>query len=81
MVAISWIIRIILILVSLGLIVVVLLQKSKQAGMGALAGGDSFSLKGKAKGSEALLEKLTKIGTAAFMILAVLLMVITKYFL
>jgi len=50
MVVIAWIIRILLILVSIGLVVLVTMQKAKQAGLGSLAGGDSFSLKGKSKG-------------------------------
>ena len=81
MVVVSWIIRIILLLVSIGLTAIVLLQKGNQGGMGAIAGGDSFAMKGKAKGRDALLAKLTKIGAACFMVLARLLAVVTKYFL
>ena len=82
MVVVSWIIRIILDIVAVGLVVVVLLQKGKEANLGALAGGgDSFAAKGKAKGKDAMLEKLTKIGMISFMVLAILLAIITKFFL
>jgi preprotein translocase subunit SecG len=77
----TWIIRVILWLVSIGLIIIVLLQKGKEGGISAITGGDSFAMKGKAKGKDALLQKLTKIAAIAFMVLAVALAVITKFFL
>lgn len=77
----SWIIRIILDVVAVGLVLVVLLQRGSEGGLGAIAGGgDAFSAKGKAKGKDALLQKLTKYGIIGFMVLAVLLAVITRYF-
>jgi len=78
MVVIAWIIRILLILVSSGLVVLVTMQKAKQAGLGSLAGGDSFSLKGKSKGKEAALNKFTWIGMIVFVVLSIALAVIAK---
>ena len=69
------VIKIALVIVSVLLIVVVLLQKTKSAGMGAAFGGDtaSFTAKGKAASKEAKLQKLT-IGLAiALGVLAILL--------
>ncbi len=61
----------VLILISIALIVLVLLQQSKQQGLsGAIAGGaDTFFGKNKGRTTEAKLEKVTKVLTAAFVIL------------
>ena len=58
---ISLIIKIALLAISVLLILVVLLQKSKSSGMGAAYGGDtvSFTAKGKAASREAKLKKIT----------------------
>ena len=55
------IIRIALMLISILLVVVVLLQKTKSSGLGASFGGEttSFTQKGKAASREAKLQKLT----------------------
>ena len=69
------IIKIALVVISILLIVVVLLQKTKSSGMGSAFGGDtaSFTAKGKAASKEAKLQKLT-IGLAIAMgVLAILL--------
>lgn len=71
----SLIIKIALLVVSVLLIVVVLVQKTKSSGMGAAFGGDtaSFTAKGKAASREAKLQKVT-IGLAiALGVLALLL--------
>lgn len=65
--------KIILVLVSLGLIAVVLLQSGKSAGLSGSIGGGAEQLLGKkkARGMDALLEKLT-IGLAtSFILLAI----------
>ena len=70
------ILTIVLVLVSIGLIVVVLMQEGKNAGLGSLAGGageNSYVAQNKGRTREGKLAKYTKIMVAAFMILALLL--------
>lgn len=61
----------VLILISIALIVLVMLQESKQQGLsGAIAGGaDTFFGKNKGRTTEAKLVKLTKIFAAVFIVL------------
>jgi len=67
----EYILGIILIVISLAMIVAVLLQQSKAAGLsGAIAGGaDTFFSKHKGRANEAKLVKATKILGALFFIL------------
>ncbi len=67
----EYILGAVLIIISLVLIVLVLLQQSKQQGLsGAIAGGaDTFFGKNKSRTIEAKLEKITKILCAAFIAL------------
>ena len=69
------IIRIAFVLISILLIVVVLVQKTKSSGMGAAFGGEttSFTNKGKAAGREAKLQKLTIILAIVVGVLALVL--------
>ena len=69
------IIRIALMLISILLVVVVLLQKTKSSGLGASFGGEtnSFNTKGKAASREAKLQKLTIILAIIVGVLALLL--------
>lgn len=69
------IIRIALVVISILLIVVVLVQKTKSSGMGAAFGGEtqSFTNKGKAAGREAKLQKLTIILAIIVGVLALVL--------
>jgi len=69
------IIRIALMLISVLLVVVVLLQKTKSSGLGASFGGDtaSFTTKGKAASREAKLQKLTIILAIIVGVLALVL--------
>ena len=69
------IIRIALMLISVLLIVVVLLQKTKSSGLGSSFGGEttSFTQKGKAASREAKLQKLTVILAIIVGVLALLL--------
>ena len=62
-----------LILASIFIVIVVLLQESKSAGLsGAIAGGaDTFFGKNKSRTIEAKLAKLTKIVAVVFFILAI----------
>jgi len=69
------IIRIALMLISVLLVVVVLLQKTKSSGLGSSFGGEttSFTQKGKAASREAKLQKLTIILASIVGVLALLL--------
>lgn len=62
----------ILAIISIGLIVVVLMQSGKSAGLsGAIAGGAEHLMgKAKARGLDALLNRLTTILATLFMVLA-----------
>lgn len=62
----------ILAIISIGLIVVVLMQSGKSAGLsGAIAGGAEHMMgKAKARGLDALLSRLTTILATLFMVLA-----------
>lgn len=66
--------KILLVLVSLGLIAVVLLQSGKSAGLSGSIGGGAEQLLGKkkARGIDAVLEKLTIALAVSFILLAVI---------
>ena len=67
------IIGILLFITALVLIVTVLLQESKQNGIGAVSGAaETFFGKNKAKGLEAKLALITKICAVAFVVLAII---------
>ena len=74
------IIRFALMLISILLVVVVLLQKTKSSGLGASFGGEtqSFTTKGKAASREAKLQKLTIILAIIVGVLALVLTIFTK---
>lgn len=71
------IIRIALMVISVLLVIVVLLQKTKSSGLGASFGGEtqSFTAKGKAASREAKLQKLTILLAAIVGALALVLTV------
>ena len=74
----STIITIALVLVAILLIITVLLQKTKSAGMGSAFGGDtqSFTARGKAASREAKLQKATIILAAIMGVLAIVLSIL-----
>ena len=73
MTALSIIISIVLILVSLVLIVAVLMQQGQRQGLGAIGGGaETFLGKNKAKSVEGKLALITKASAAAFVVLAII---------
>jgi len=76
----QWIFNILLIVVSIALIILVLAQQGKQAGLsGAIAGGaETFFGKKKARSIEGLLEKLTKICAVIFLVLALAMLLIQQ---
>lgn len=74
MAVLKMILTIVFILVSVVLTVVVLMQQGKNAGLGAIAGGsETYWGKNKGRSMEGMLEKITKILIAVFIILAAVL--------
>lgn len=67
--------KILLVIASIGLIIVVLLQSGKSAGLSGAIGGGAEQLMGKqkARGIDALLGKLTVVFAICFMFFAILL--------
>ena len=72
------IITICLLIVSVLLVIVVLLQKTKSSGMGTVFGGEtqSFTSKGRAASREAKLQKLTVIFAIILGVLATVLTIV-----
>ena len=80
MTALSIIIDILLILVSIVLIVTVLMQEGQRQGLGAIGGGaETFFGKNKAKSMEGRLQKYTKIAAAVFIVLAIVATIVTAH--
>ena len=74
MAALRVVLTIIFILVSLALLVIVLMQEGKSAGLGAISGAaETYWGKAKGRSMEGMLEKITKYLAIAFMLLAVVL--------
>ena len=68
------IVSVIFVLICLALIVIILLQEGKSAGLGSISGmADSYWGKNKGRSMEGTLEKFTKAGAILFMVLAVVL--------
>ena len=71
MTALQYVLAIVIILVSIAIIALVMLQESKQQGLGAIGGAaDSFFGKNKGKTMDAKLVKFTKLIGAIFFVLA-----------
>ena len=78
--ALAIIFNIVLILISIVLIAVVLMQQGQRQGLGAIAGGaETFFGKGKAKGLDAKLAKITKIAAIAFIVLAIACTIVVSH--
>lgn len=77
----STIIKIILCLFSLFLIIVVLLQSGNKTGLSGAVGGGAEMLvgKSKARGMDSILAKMTRVAAVGFMILAVALVVLSRF--
>ncbi|MBR3825195.1 MAG: preprotein translocase subunit SecG [Lachnospiraceae bacterium] len=74
MAALRVILTILFIIVCIAIIVLVLLQEGKSAGLGALSGAaESYWGKNKARTMQGMLVKLTKIFGVLFMVLAIVL--------
>ena len=68
------ILSVLFILICIFLIVVILLQEGKSAGLGAISGmADSYCGKNKGRSMEGNLQKFTTIAVVLFMVLALLL--------
>ena len=68
------VLTVIFVLVSIALVVLVLMQEGKSAGLGAIAGAaETYWGKNKGRSMEGTLVRLTKILAAAFILLAVIL--------
>ena len=80
MTAVSIIIDIALILISIVLIVTVLMQEGQRQGLGAIGGGaETFFGKNKAKSMEGRLQNYTKIAAAIFIVLAIVATIVTAH--
>ncbi len=68
------ILSVIFVLICLALIVIILLQEGKSAGLGSISGmADTYWGKNKGRSMEGTLEKFTKAAAVLFMLLAVVL--------
>ena len=68
------ILSVIFVLICLALIVIILLQEGKSAGLGSISGmADTYWGKNKGRSVEGTLEKFTKAAAVLFMVLAVVL--------
>ena len=78
----EYILGAVLIVISIVLVLIVLLQQSKQQGLsGAIAGGaDTFFGKNKGRTMEAKLEKITKVLCAAFIVLTLVTTILVGFF-
>ena len=75
------ILSIVLALDCIALIVLVLMQQSKSAGLSGVIGGGAETFFGKKKASsyEGKMENLTKVTGAVFMVLAIVLLIIQRF--
>lgn len=74
MAVVKTILTVVFIIISVALTVIILMQESKSAGLGAIAGAaDTYWGKNKGRSMEGMLVKITKILAVFFMLLAVVL--------
>ena len=77
MAALKIVLTIIFILVCIALVVLVLMQEGKSAGLGAISGAaETYWGKNKGRSMEGTLEKFTKFAAAAVLVLALVLNII-----
>ena len=73
------VIGVVLLISALIMIVTILMQQSRQQGLGAIGGGaETFFGKNKARGMEARLAMITKIASGVFIVLSLIMVAITK---
>ena len=80
MTALSIILDIVLILISLVLIAAVLMQQGQRQGLGAIAGGaETFFGQNKSRGLDGKLQKITKIAAVVFIVLAIVTTIVVAH--
>ena len=80
MTALSIILDIVLILISLVLIAAVLMQQGQRQGLGAIAGGaETFYGKNKSRVLDGKLQKITKIAAVVFIVLAIVTTIVVAH--
>ena len=80
MTALSIILDIVLILISLVLIASVLMQQGQRQGLGAIAGGaETFFGKNKTRGLDGKLQKITKLAAVVFIVLAIVTTIVVSH--
>lgn len=80
MAVIEIILSVIYVILAVSIAAVILMQEGKQQGLGAALGGmsESYWKKNKGRSMEGALERFTKYGAAAFMILTLVINVLLK---
>lgn len=74
MAVLKMILTVVFIIISIALTVIILMQQGKSAGLGAIAGGaETYWGKNKGRSMEGVLNKITRILVAAFVIIAAVL--------
>ena len=74
MAVVKTILTVVFIIISVALTVIILMQESKSAGLGAIAGAaDTYWGKNKGRSMEGTLEKFTTFAAVAFIVLAIVL--------
>lgn len=74
------IISALLILMSIGIIIVIILQEGNQQGVGVVTGGaDTFFSKNKARSVDAFLSRWTKFFAAGFVVCVIVLNVLSRF--
>ena len=74
MAVLKMILTVVFIIISIALTVIILMQQGKSAGLGAIAGGaETYWGKNKGRSMEGMLNKITRILVAAFIIIAAVL--------
>ena len=80
MTALSIVLDIVLILISLVLLAAVLMQQGQRQGLGAIAGGaETFFGKNKSRGLDGKLQKITKIAAVVFIVLAIVTTIVVAH--
>lgn len=74
MAVVKTILTVVFIIISVALTVIILMQESKSAGLGAIAGAaDTYWGKNKGRSMEGVLVKVTRVGVILFLVLAAVL--------
>ncbi len=77
--ALKIVLRVVLLLVSLGLAVIVLMQSAKTDAMAAYTGGENSAMSARPKGKDAILGRWTKIAAVVMFVLCVASVILEKF--